>query len=267
MARELTPADLRELLGAYALDAVDGDERTQVETWLARDPDARRDADELRETASLLAQLVVEPPGDLWSRIEERLGDAVEPDVLPPRHFGEVVDLGARRGAPPEHVVRRRPWLVGIAAALALVVAVGVGVVAGRDLSSQQVIAEPPPLSEPRAMERAALAAAMSPDSREAELATADGTMMAKVVLTPAGRGYFMTEALPALPKGRAYQLWAVMGDEPGSPAVSVGMLGADPSVAAFQAGAGVTGFVVTEERAPGVNRSDGRPMLEGRLA
>ena len=53
----LTPAELDELLGAYTLDAVDGDEREQVEAWIARTPDARRDVDELRETASLLTYI------------------------------------------------------------------------------------------------------------------------------------------------------------------------------------------------------------------
>jgi hypothetical protein len=270
VARELTPADLDALLGAYALDAVDAEERDQIEVWLTREPGARRDADELRETASLLAQLAVDPPGDLWSRIEERLGEPAEPGTVaaPPLRFGGAVDLDARRAAATERPSRRRPWLVGVAAALALVVAVGVGVVAGRELSSQgDRIDRLAAGMEERAMERAALAAAMAPGSRAAELADPDGTTMAKVVLTPDGRGYFMTEAMPTLAAGRTYQLWAVMGDEPGSPAVSVGVLGPDPSMTAFHAGSGVTGFAVTEEPAPGVTRSDEPRMLEGRLA
>ncbi|MBV8951157.1 MAG: maleylpyruvate isomerase family mycothiol-dependent enzyme [Actinobacteria bacterium] len=47
-------AALRELLGAYALDACDDGEVAAVEALLARDPDARREADELRNVASLL---------------------------------------------------------------------------------------------------------------------------------------------------------------------------------------------------------------------
>ena len=108
MARELTPAELDELLGAYALDALDADERDAVEEWLARSPNARRDADELRETASLLAESAEAPPSDLWSRIEARLGDADDAVDVPPLRMSEVVDLGVRRAAAGRPRHRRR---------------------------------------------------------------------------------------------------------------------------------------------------------------
>ena len=44
MGGDLTPAELDELLAAYALDAVDGDERALVEGWIARTPRAVGDA-------------------------------------------------------------------------------------------------------------------------------------------------------------------------------------------------------------------------------
>ncbi|MGO1342642.1 MAG: RskA family anti-sigma factor, partial [Cellulosimicrobium funkei] len=40
--------DVRDLLPAYALDAVDDVERRAVERLLAADPDARRELDEYR---------------------------------------------------------------------------------------------------------------------------------------------------------------------------------------------------------------------------
>ena len=281
MARALTAAELEELLGAYAIDAVDDDERAQIEAWLDRSPNARRDADELRETASLLAQSDDDVPADLWVRIETHLGDPADLSAgdqgdastgrgVPPLRLGEVVDLGARRDAtPPAARSRRRPWLVGVAAALALVVAVGVGVVAGSRLDDQdQRIDQLAVGMEKRSMERAALAATMQPGARTAELAASDtDPMMAKVVVTPDGHGYLMSDGLPALASGRTYQLWAVMGDAPGSAVVSAGVMGAKPGVMAFTTDAGVTGFVVTEEPSPGVVRSTQPPMLQGRLA
>jgi hypothetical protein len=42
MNRRLTPAEMDELLGAYALDAVDADEREQIEAVLEENPRARR---------------------------------------------------------------------------------------------------------------------------------------------------------------------------------------------------------------------------------
>ncbi len=55
----------RELLGAYALDACDDDEVGAVEALLARDPEARREADELRNAAALLGatHAVLPSPG------------------------------------------------------------------------------------------------------------------------------------------------------------------------------------------------------------
>ena len=69
MGRDLTPDELDELLAAYALDAVDDDERAQVDAWIARTPRARRDVDELRETASMLTSTFGvddDVPTDLW---------------------------------------------------------------------------------------------------------------------------------------------------------------------------------------------------------
>ena len=41
MDRELTPEEITELLPAYALDALDDDERAIVEAYLASDAGAR----------------------------------------------------------------------------------------------------------------------------------------------------------------------------------------------------------------------------------
>lgn len=51
----MTPDELPKLLGAYALDAVDADERERIERYLETDPRARAELDRLREAAALLA--------------------------------------------------------------------------------------------------------------------------------------------------------------------------------------------------------------------
>ncbi|WP_432506252.1 anti-sigma factor domain-containing protein [Kineococcus arenarius] len=53
--RQQRPGDDEALAGAWALDALDDDERAAYEDRLHREPAERRAADELRETASLLA--------------------------------------------------------------------------------------------------------------------------------------------------------------------------------------------------------------------
>src|SRR5262249_13716201 len=57
--RELTRAELDELLPLYALDALDGEERAQVERYVERDDAARAEVQSLREAVALL------PPADL----------------------------------------------------------------------------------------------------------------------------------------------------------------------------------------------------------
>ncbi|WHP16757.1 anti-sigma factor [Cellulomonas sp. ES6] len=54
----------RELLGAWALDAVTDAERAAVEDLMARDPDAAREGRSLRETAARLGGAVATPPPD-----------------------------------------------------------------------------------------------------------------------------------------------------------------------------------------------------------
>ena len=85
MGRELSPAELHELLGAYALDAVDADEREQVEAYLARTPSAVAEVSALQETAALLAHVGREAPDGLWSRIEGALAEEPPHLVLPIR--------------------------------------------------------------------------------------------------------------------------------------------------------------------------------------
>ena len=222
MGRELTPAELDELLGAYALDAVDGDEREQIEAWLARTPDAQRDVDELRETASLLTYASDdEIPDGLWTRIEDQL--SAPP---PPLRLVAVTPGQSDDAAPPDRRARR-PWLWGIAAALALVLAVSVGVVAVQRNSDQDARLDAiSARMEHEQMREAAFDAAMQPQSRVAELAAANGSVKAKVVTTADGRGYFMRDQLPALPSGRTYQLWALMDNATNPTMISVGVLG-----------------------------------------
>jgi len=58
--------DVRELLGAYALDALDPDEVAAVEALLARDPVAAAEAERLRSVAGMLALAeAVHPPSEL----------------------------------------------------------------------------------------------------------------------------------------------------------------------------------------------------------
>ncbi|MGZ4678178.1 MAG: maleylpyruvate isomerase family mycothiol-dependent enzyme [Acidimicrobiia bacterium] len=65
--------DPRDLLGAYALDAVDDDEATAVEALMAADADTAAEVHRLRGVAAWIgATEALEPPGDLRAQMLER---------------------------------------------------------------------------------------------------------------------------------------------------------------------------------------------------
>lgn len=253
MARALTDQELHELLGAYALDAVEGDEREQIERYLERDRSARTLVAQYREVTALLAQPSSEAPVDLWQRIEDALDERElrRPDST-------VVSLEDRRSR-----ARRRFAAALAAAAAALVIGVlGVKVVqqddriddlAGRVGEGGILAAARNAVSDPRA-ERVALA-------------SDNGDLEARIIYLPNGEGFVVDDNLDELDAGRTYQLWALVGDPRSPEAISAGVLGRDPGVTAFKVGGPVVGFAITDEPAPGVASPDDPPVVQGEVS
>jgi hypothetical protein len=265
VARELTPAELRELLPVYALDAVEHDERRQVDAYLGRTPDAQHEVDELRETAALLAFSDRDAaPEGLWSRIEDALG-AEPPGLVLPLTPAQVVP------GRPDRLLRKRGIAGRVAVGIAAASAVAAGITAfvvSDEMSQQEERLERVAASVAhQGMRSAAEAAAADPRARTADLQAARGPTRAKVVTMPDGTSFLMASDVPRLRPGRIYQLWAVVGDEPRPPMVPAGLLGRSFDVAAFHAPGDTVGFMVTEEAAPGVEHTRARPVLEGHYA
>jgi len=261
VARELTPAELHELLAAYALDAVDPEEREQLDAHLARVPRARREVDELREAAALLAFSDADrAPAELWGRIEHALG------AEPPR-----LVLPLAPGA--ERAPRRRGRGIGTRVAVAIAAAsaaaaVVTAVVVDHEMSRQEERLDLVAASMAHDdMRRAAEAAATDPRARTLRLDAASGRGSAMVVTMPGGDSFLMAHDIPRLAPGRTYQLWAVTGDATRPTMVSAGVLGRTLDVAAFHAPEGARGFMVTAEPASGVVHTDATPLLEGHFA
>ncbi len=73
--RAWTDAELDELLGVHALDAIENpSERAAVEAYVARSPRARAELDVHRQVAAALGNAVIAAPPDLWARISGQLG-------------------------------------------------------------------------------------------------------------------------------------------------------------------------------------------------
>ena len=245
--------ELDALLGAYVLDALDPDERARIDDYLTRNPRARAEVDDLRETTAVLAAAPLDDDAasdDLWTRIAAEV--SADPDVAP------VDELAQRRASRRS----RATWIASAVAASAAVVALvlAVQVVAlnddlddAQDPSSENVAAE-----FDRAMEM--------DGAREAALTSGDN-VMARVVVLPDGTGYLVNDALAPLQEDQAYQLWAVVGDESEPRLISAGVLGPDPAGSSFMIDGPVNAFAMTVEEAGGVEQSEQEPYAAGALA
>src|SRR5439155_19353504 len=112
MSASFTHHDIQELLGAYALDAVDDDERGVIEAHLADCPRCRAEVADDREVAAFLGHTGGSAPTGVWDRITASLEEAPPPLAL----------------APPAPIAPRRrvPWArwAVAAASVAAIVAV-----------------------------------------------------------------------------------------------------------------------------------------------
>jgi anti-sigma factor RsiW len=247
---ELGIPEIEELIGAYALDAVDDDEREAVERHLAVCPRCRAELADHLEVAAMLAYEGAPAPDDVWERIESSLEEEPPELRLPVSEGVPVVSLDERRSRRQRRVLAA---VAGVAAAVALIL----GIVVVRDQADQ-------PSRDLAELAQDALAA---PGSTQAVLRPPGGQPgpEAVAVVTSEGRGFVRAVDLPELPADRTYQLWGVVDDQ----AISLGVLGPNPDVAAFQVDDAdrVAAYAITDEVAGGVIASQNQPVVVGEKA
>jgi anti-sigma-K factor RskA len=232
--------ELDELLGAYALDAVDADERRRVDDYLEINPRAAAEVQEHREVATMLAFTGMDAPDGVWSRIADEIGEEAPP---PGPELAAVMSFD-------DHPRRRRlstaaPWVASVAAAI-IVAVVAVGVVGIADRSDSP--------SDPLSL--AVEAAFDDRDSVTTVLASEVSDATADAVIDQDGHGYVVARDLPTLPDGQTYQLWGVV--ESGD-VISLGIFGPNPEIEPFTVEGTVSALAITIEEFPGVI-SDGNP-------
>ncbi len=180
---------IHELTAAYALDALDPEERGEYEAHLR---DCESCQDELASLSSVTEALAVAATG--------------------PTPRPELRDriLSAARAEPQTVVAfeppRRRvvPVVAGVAAAVAAVVAVAVGVWATQlsgDLDEARTALE---------NQRRAAAVLADPDARTVSLATGEG----RLVVGGDGQAALVLGSLGPAPSGKTYEMWVVEGGE-----------------------------------------------------
>lgn len=192
--------DIHDLAGAYAIGALDDDERRDFETHLS---DCARCRADVRAYSSMTEDLLEEgddaavaPPAGLAERIGAAVAVTAQEGAPVAATGADVTSLDAAR----DRRRSRLPRLLAAAAALVLVAAVGVGVLlqggGGGSLASD--------------FDRIRLAA----DREDLALGLGEGAVwVSRAVGGEEADGVAIDGTLPALPEGQAYQVWTVPAD------------------------------------------------------
>ena len=264
----MTHDEVAQLLGAFALDAVDSDEAEAIRLHVAECPRCASEVAEHWEVTGLIANAGVDAPPELWDRIAARIDDTRESARRP-----APLRLAARSPAPgrARWTARRRlAWSAGSAVAAAVaVVAVLLAVQVGR---LDQRVGQLAAASRQNGLEQAVQAALLDPSAHKVTLdgtggattgvsGPSTGARAGVVVVLPDGSAFMLNTGLPRLAADRTYQLWGVVGGQ----TVSLGLLGNQPRDVAFTVdpSAPVTVFAVTDEAAGGVVRPTHSPVAQ----
>jgi anti-sigma factor RsiW len=228
--------DIHELTAAYALDALDPEERETYEAHLAQCERCREELASLGETATALAFGVTSP--------------------APPERLRSQILAAA--AAERENVVplpMRRPWLVratAAAAGVAACAAIGLGIWASTLSHS---------LDRARATSASAeMAAQVLADPNSQKIALKGGSGM--LAVDSSGRGVLVVHRLPAAPDGRTYEAWVI---PPGGAPRKAGLFGSKGSMTMVPLAENVPkGSVVaaTVERSGGVDKPTQTPVF-----
>lgn len=275
-------SQLDELLGVYALDAIEPAERDLLETYLASNASARDEVDGHHEVAALLAtgtsKTTAEAPAGLWDKIsaaidanpiqideaqrafpelvaaDSSLGPAPRPEPTP----APGSSLGATPAAPSTSSASASPArrlgapLLAAAAALLLIG----GFLAGQLFTGSS--------DDVDSLEERAAAVFEDPDARSVALTSeTDSSLVVAAAFGADDIGYLDGTELPALNPDRTYQLWAIYDDDD---VVSLGVLGNDPGIKTFLADEDLSLLVVTEEVRGGVTSSENGAVVAGAI-
>jgi len=251
----VTHDEVSELLGAFALDAVDGVEYEQIEAHLLECPRCRAEVDAHREVAAALGNSIEPLPEGLWDSIASRLPPRRDEEIPPMpvlvREEVEGKDAGTptlrdRRAARPRRSVRRRMVTMASVAVAAATVAIVLGVNLVHDDHQISQLQNAVGASAHTAV----VAALDTPGRKLVHVETPGHRQLAEFVVIPQGQGYLVKSSLPALSSNQTYQLWGVFDRRP----ISLGLLGQSPRQGTFTSAGSrsPTALAITVEPAGG---------------
>lgn len=182
-------SDVRDLLAAYAFDAVDDLERRAVERLLEVDADARRELDEYREVVAAFTADTA-PPASLRDQVLTCVETAA---AAPP--------VVARRTHRPARPLRRRVAAFALAAAAVAAVAVPATIAVQANSAQQELQAQADAVAQMLA----------DPSARIVTASVAGGGEMSALVSS--GRALVSATGMADAGQDQDYQLWTISGE------------------------------------------------------
>lgn len=236
-------SDIHALVGAYAVDALDDEERAAFERHLAGCAECRAEVASLQEaTAALGESAQAAPPADLRSRLlaDIKTIRPLPPETTPVEKSAETV--GSVRKLP----VRR--LLAGLAVAAAVLGVAGVGTAVWQhNTTSDQTIS---------VAERVLQAA----DAKRVNVTLPGGVTASVYRSVSEGRAVLVTHDMPAPPSGRVYELWLQTRAGKMVPAGTMGKPGSRPVLLKGDA-TDATGVGITVEPEGGSDSPSSEPI------
>ena len=244
-------ADVHSLVGAYAVDAIDEQERTAFERHLAECPECTDEVSSLRAAAASLSLVgEVTPPASMrvavlagirtvrqLPALDTTGSTGSSPDARIPVDMDDDATEPAPSAAPadlPSNVIpmRRRPvahWLVGAAAAVALISG-GLAWSPWDDGPATQTIS-------------ASEQVLRAPDAQRV-VQNVDGAKVTIVRSQSLGKAVIVADNMPSAPEGKDFQMWF---NQPNQGMVSAGVMphGAAPTVTVLMEGDASTALAV----------------------
>ena len=196
----MTHDELKDLLPAYALDALDAAEFAEVDAHVRTCAECARELTELRRvvTGVGLEAAPVTPPDSLREKVIARATS-----------HARVIDIASARSSASASARPQRSWMLPVALAATVLIAIGALVYGFAQRAEVNRLAQ---LNE----------VMLASDVVRIDLKGQDSAAGASArAYWSASKGFVLDASnLPALPAGQVYQLWSIVGSTPTSAGV-----------------------------------------------
>ncbi|MDJ0314115.1 anti-sigma factor [Arthrobacter sp. H35-D1] len=202
--------------GAYALDALDNDERADFERYALTDPQAADEARSLAETAALLAFGTEEeaPPAQLKTDLMAAI--RTKRQLAAPSEVRDISSAKSRaHHGRSSRSAKGNRWMPALSAAAALVVFAGVvGWVVGQNTTDthlqKRLVALEDKQATAQAQQEAMLGIVSSSDAKIATTEMADGASVTVASSGKANQAAVLVQGMAELPADKTYELWFI---------------------------------------------------------